>query len=125
MSARTPAHTQRPGLAGAWNIAALGLALYFLFSSLAATDTPKDAPFWAATGTLAADAPWQTTELAVVPPYTPHRVACDERLICSITIEPETVDEAALPAWLLAQVGAVSPARGLRSVTPTPAASTI
>ena len=53
MSARTPAHTQRPGLAGAWNIAALGLALYFLFSSLAATDTPTDARFWAATGTLA------------------------------------------------------------------------
>ena len=61
----------------------------------------------AATGTLAADAPWQSTDLAVVPPYTPHRVACDERLICSITIEPETVDEAALPAWLHAQVGAV------------------
>lgn len=61
----------------------------------------------AASGTLAADAPWQSTELAVVPPYTPHRVACDERLICSITIEPETVDEAALPAWLLAQAGAV------------------
>ena len=49
----THAPTQRPWLAGVWNIAALGLALYFLFSSLAATDTPKDAPFWAATGTLA------------------------------------------------------------------------
>ncbi|MBL8349055.1 MAG: helix-turn-helix transcriptional regulator [Burkholderiaceae bacterium] len=61
----------------------------------------------AASGTLAGDAPWQTTELAVVPPYTPHRLACDERLICSITVEPETVDEAALPAWLRAHAGAV------------------
>ena len=61
----------------------------------------------AVSGTLSADAPWQTTELAVVPPYTPHRLACDERLICSITIEPETVDNAALPAWLRGHVGAV------------------
>ena len=51
MSAHAP--TQRPWLAGAWNLAALGLALYFLFSSLAATDTPKDTAFWAATATLA------------------------------------------------------------------------
>jgi AraC-like DNA-binding protein len=59
----------------------------------------------AASGRLANDAPWQVTELAVVPPYTPHRLACDERLICSITIEPETVDEAALPDWLRGHVG--------------------
>ena len=54
-----------------------------------------------------AESGWQTTDLAVVPPYLPHRVACDQRLISSITIEPETVDEAALPAWLRQQVGAV------------------
>ncbi len=58
-------------------------------------------------GTAAADAPWQSAQLAVVPPWVPHRVACDERLICSITIEPETVDEAALPAWLRQHGGAV------------------
>ena len=51
MSTHTP--NQRPWLAAAWNLAALGLAWYFLFSSLAATDTPKDTPFWAATGVLA------------------------------------------------------------------------
>lgn len=52
-------------------------------------------------------APWQGAMLAVVPPYRPHRVACDERLICSVTIEPETVDPAALPAWLRGHVGAL------------------
>jgi len=59
-------------------------------------------------GIAAADAPWQQAQLAVVPPWVPHRVACDERLICSITIEPETVHEAALPAWLRQHAGPVS-----------------
>jgi AraC-like DNA-binding protein len=58
----------------------------------------------AAAGTSAA---WQSAQLAVVPPWVPHRVACDERLICSITIEPETVDDAALPAWLRQHAGPV------------------
>lgn len=58
-------------------------------------------------GISAADAPWRPAQLAVVPPWVPHRVACDERLICSITIEPETVDEAALPAWLRQHAGPV------------------
>ena len=49
--------------------------------------------------------PWISTELAVLPPNTPHQVACDDRLICSLLIEPETVDEAALPAWLLQRNG--------------------
>ena len=61
----------------------------------------------AATGLLADDAPLQITDLAVVPPNTPHRVACGERLICSITIEPETVDETQLPAWLREHAGPV------------------
>ena len=47
------------------------------------------------------DGPWISTDLAVLPPGTPHRVACAQRLVCSLTIEPETVDEARLPAWLL------------------------
>jgi AraC-like DNA-binding protein len=58
-------------------------------------------------GIAATDAPWQVAQLAVVPPWVPHRVACDERLICSITIEPETIDEAALPAWVRSHAGAV------------------
>ena len=44
---------------------------------------------------------WISTDLAVLPPNTPHQVSCDDRLICSLLIEPETVDEAALPAWML------------------------
>ena len=43
---------------------------------------------------------WISTDLAVLPPNTPHQVRCDDRLICSLLIEPETVDEAALPAWM-------------------------
>ncbi len=58
-------------------------------------------------GVAAADAPWQAAQLAVVPPWVPHRVACDERLICSITIEPETIDAAALPPWLRQHAGGV------------------
>jgi len=61
----------------------------------------------AATGQLDPAVPLSTTDLAVVPPYTPHRVACDQRLICSITIEPETIDETALPGWMRHHVGPV------------------
>jgi AraC-like DNA-binding protein len=61
----------------------------------------------AALGVLSADTVWQSTDLAVVPPYTPHRVVCDERLICSITVEPETVDDAALPDFMRFHAGAV------------------
>nr|MBP7668284.1 helix-turn-helix transcriptional regulator [Burkholderiaceae bacterium] len=53
------------------------------------------------------DAPWQLAQLAVVPPWVAHRVACDERLICSITIEPETVDAGALPGWVRQHAGPV------------------
>lgn len=55
-------------------------------------------------------APWQTTDLAVVPPYRPHRVDCDERLIGDLVIEPETVDTATLPAFVLGGCGAVQEA---------------
>lgn len=43
---------------------------------------------------------WQTTSLAVVPPYMPHRIACDARLVCVNWIEPETVDPQQLPHFL-------------------------
>lgn len=43
---------------------------------------------------------WQTGELAVVPPYAPHQLVSDARLIQVIKIEAETVDLAALPPLL-------------------------
>ena len=54
-----------------------------------------------------AHAAWQSTDLAVLPPYTPHRVACDQRLICSLTVEPETVVEITLPAFMQQRNGAL------------------
>jgi len=49
---------------------------------------------------------WQTTQLAVVPPYVPHRVISEARLINVIKLEAETIDLAALPVPL-ASCGAV------------------
>ena len=43
---------------------------------------------------------WQKTELAVLPPYTPHQVTAEARLIHVLQIEAETVDLAALPTPL-------------------------
>jgi AraC-like DNA-binding protein len=43
---------------------------------------------------------WQTTQLAVIPPYVPHRVVAEARLINVIKLEADTVDAAALPAPL-------------------------
>jgi AraC-like DNA-binding protein len=43
---------------------------------------------------------WQTSEMAVVPPYVPHRVLSESRLINMVQIEAETVDLAALPPFL-------------------------
>ena len=52
-------------------------------------------------------AAWQSTDLAVVPPYMPHRVDCDERLVADLVIEPETVDPDALSAFVRQGCGAV------------------
>jgi AraC-like DNA-binding protein len=41
---------------------------------------------------------WQTTQLAVVPPYVPHRVMSEARLINLVKLEAEAVDPHALPA---------------------------
>jgi AraC-like DNA-binding protein len=49
---------------------------------------------------------WQTTELAVVPPYVPHQVCADSRFITLMQFEAESVRLPALPAWLQAR-GAV------------------
>ena len=78
---------------GGWLVyASLGAPLRIVVGEDAAAAEPAD---------------WPCTDLAVVPPYLPHRVACDERLICSITVEPETVDEAGLPAFMRSFTGAV------------------
>jgi AraC-like DNA-binding protein len=43
---------------------------------------------------------WQIAEMAVVPPYVPHEVLSEARLINVLKIEAETVDVAALPEIL-------------------------
>ncbi len=54
---------------------------------------------------------WQSTELSVVPPQVPHRIASGERMICSLLVETETVAPGSLPPWLRDGRGAVeSPA---------------
>lgn len=50
---------------------------------------------------------WEETYLSVVPPYTPHRIVATERMICTVWIEPETVEAAALPSHLRSRRGAV------------------
>ena len=45
---------------------------------------------------------WQTGEVAVVPPYVPHELSSDARMIIALQIEAETVDTAALPPLLSA-----------------------
>lgn len=47
-----------------------------------------------------ADGPWQIGVMAVVPPYVPHQVVADARLIQVLQVEAETVDLPALPAPL-------------------------
>jgi AraC-like DNA-binding protein len=49
---------------------------------------------------------WQTTEVAVIPPYAPCELRCEGRHVLALLIEPETVDLAQLPAMLHAR-GAV------------------
>jgi len=48
---------------------------------------------------------WQTSAFSVIPPYMPHCVASDERMICTVLIEPETIQTCALPPYLFAQPG--------------------
>lgn len=51
---------------------------------------------------------WQIGNVAVVQPYTSHRVACDSRHIAVIHVEPESVDSARLPDLLRQASGLVS-----------------
>ena len=43
---------------------------------------------------------WQRTEMAVVPPYVPHQVISDSRMVNVVKVEAETVDLGALPMEL-------------------------
>jgi len=45
---------------------------------------------------------WRTEEMAVVPPHTPHRIVCDDRVIGVLMIEPESIDAGHLPPFLRA-----------------------
>ncbi|WP_454726257.1 MULTISPECIES: helix-turn-helix domain-containing protein [Cupriavidus] len=59
---------------------------------------------------------WDATELAVVPAYMPHSVACDDRMICDIGLEAESIDPARLPAVIRGQAGPVEDAAFARHV---------
>lgn len=43
---------------------------------------------------------WRSDELAVVPPYTPHRILTDDRVIGVLMIEPESIHAGSLPRFL-------------------------
>lgn len=48
---------------------------------------------------------WSTGLLAVVPPYMPHRVVCDQRMVCTLTLEPDSLAADQLPAVLQGAAG--------------------
>lgn len=53
---------------------------------------------------------WQQGDVAVVPPYVPHRVECNGRTIIDLLIEPETVDPTLLPEFMRDRSGLASAA---------------
>ena len=53
------------------------------------------------------DEEWQQCALAVVPPFLPHRVQCEGRLIGVLLIEPETLALDCLPDFLRSGPGAL------------------
>jgi len=50
---------------------------------------------------------WLESDLLVVPPYVPHCVASDARFITDLIVEPETVEQELLPAFMRDQRGIV------------------
>ena len=50
---------------------------------------------------------WQAGDVAVVQPYTSHRVACDARHVISVMVEPESVDMNRLPDWIRLKQGVI------------------
>ncbi len=62
------------------------------------------------------DGPWASTELAVVPAYMPHSVACDDRMICDLALEAESIDLARLPPVIRERAGPVDDPAFVRHV---------
>jgi AraC-like DNA-binding protein len=50
---------------------------------------------------------WLQSDLFVVPPYVPHRIASEARFITDLIVEPETVDPSSLPDFMRGRCGAV------------------
>lgn len=50
---------------------------------------------------------WESGDVAIVQPYTSHRVACDVRHIVGVMIEPESVDMSKLPEWMRLNQGVI------------------
>jgi AraC-like DNA-binding protein len=54
-----------------------------------------------------ADREWESAEMYVVAPDTPHRITTSDRLIGVLLVEPETVNLALLPQWLQPSMNAI------------------
>jgi AraC-like DNA-binding protein len=63
-----------------------------------------------------AGGPWQAGDVAIVPPYSSHRVACETRTIIDLLIEPETVALERLPEFMQARAGIVTAEEFLQRV---------
>lgn len=59
---------------------------------------------------------WEETLLSVVPPYVGHRIESDDRMICNILIESETVRLGDLPEHIRIGRGAVHDAKALATM---------
>jgi len=53
------------------------------------------------------DSDWQETQFSAVQPWCKHWLASDERMICMLLLEPESLNFAALPEYLRRAEGAV------------------
>ena len=62
------------------------------------------------------DGPWQVGDVAIVPPYFSHRVACETRTVIDLLIEPETVVLERLPEFMRVRAGVVSAPEFLQRV---------
>lgn len=82
------------GLLGSPDVRTLGA--YVVYVAL-------DEPFNIAVGS----GEWRESKLAVVAPYAPHRIACKDRMLCQLFLEPETLDLNALPEFLRHADGAL------------------
>jgi len=59
---------------------------------------------------------WEEAELSVVPPYVPHSIVAGERMFCNILIEFDSVNAAALPAFIAHGCGAIRDVVALASL---------